>query len=128
MNSGKIGLSARITITMLVILAASIAACFTIVYRNVATVTGDAALREVEKSNVAVATHVKAELERDLQIARDLATHATALVENGVTDRAAHGAIARETLEANPVILAARYAWEPTSRRSRRRFRGRARP
>lgn len=54
MVSGRLGLSARITLTILVILAASIATCFTIVYRNVAAVTGDAALREVEQSNLAV--------------------------------------------------------------------------
>ena len=62
MISGRFGLSARITVTILLILFASIAACFTIVYRNVAAVTGDAALREIEQSNLTVASQIKAQL------------------------------------------------------------------
>jgi methyl-accepting chemotaxis protein/methyl-accepting chemotaxis protein-1 (serine sensor receptor) len=115
MVSGRLGLSARITVTILAILAVSILTCFAIVYQNVAKVTGDAALREVDQSTRAVAISIQSGLERDLQIARDLADHAAALLAAGVTDRAAHGAIAKGTLAANPALLASWYAWEPNA-------------
>ncbi len=112
---GKLGLSARITLTILVILGLSIASCFTVVYRSVAQMTEESALREVEESTLIAAAQVKAQLEFGMQLARDLALNATALAQSGVTDRTAHGAIAKATLEANSAILGAWYGWEPNA-------------